>query len=636
VETPESHAADRATASDAAGAQASDRRHDRLGKLSLAALGVVYGDIGTSPLYALRVCFSGEHGVAPTHENILGVLSLTFWSLVVVVSVKYLVFVMRADNRGEGGILALMALLRPGRQGKRGERWLIVTLGLFGAALLYGDGMITPAMSVLSAVEGLHVATPIFEPYVIPIALVILVGLFLVQHRGTARVGAIFGPVTLIWFAVIGLLGAAGIVARPQVLVAVNPAHGVLFFAHNGGRGLLVLGAVFLVVTGAEALYADMGHFGPRPIRLGWFAVVLPALLLNYFGQGALLLLRPDAAQNPFYRLAPSWALYPLVLLATTATVIASQAVISGCFSLTQQAIQLGFTPRMEVEHTSAEEIGQIYLPAINWAIMVATVGLVLGFRSSGALAAAYGIAVTTTMIITTLLFYLVMRELWAWRPALAVPLAAGFLAIDVSYFAANLIKIAHGGWFPLLVAVVVFATILAERLRLGEIPLETLLKDTAVNPPHRVPGTAVFMTARAYGVPPALLHNLKHNKVLHERVVLLTVLTVDVPRVYSDERIDVEKLAAGFYRLIVRYGFMEDPNVPAALAQARSKGLKIDPMTTTVFLGRETLLATTRPGMAIWREKLFAMMARNAARATAYYRIPASQVIEIGTQVEL
>jgi KUP system potassium uptake protein len=613
--------------------------------LSLAALGVVYGDIGTSPLYALRECFSGEHGVEPTPANVLGVLSLTVWSLLAVVSIKYLAFVMRADNSGEGGILALMALVRPGREGSRGERWFVVVLGLFGAALLYGDGMITPAISVLSAVEGLRVATPFFEPYVVPATLAILVALFVVQRRGTAQIGAIFGPLTLTWFAVIGLLGVGGILAGPRVLTAVNPLHGMLFFARNGVRGFLVLGAVFLVVTGAEALYADMGHFGRTPIRLGWFGVVLPALLLNYLGQGALLLARPETAENPFYRLAPSWALYPLVLLATIATVIASQAVISGCFSLTRQAVQLGFSPRIKVEHTSPKEIGQIYLPAVNWVLMVATMGLVLGFRSSSALAAAYGIAVTTTMIITTLLFYVVTRAVWSWSRFLAIPVAAAFLILDVSYFAANLIKIEHGGWFPLLVAGGVFTLmstwkrgrqLLAERLRVGELPIDTLLQDIAANPPLRVPGTAVFMTARAYGVPPALLHNLKHNHVLHQRVVLLTALTIEVPRVPWEERIDVEKLDGGFYRVLVRYGFMQDPNIPAALVGARSKGLDIDPMTTTFFIGRETLLATTRPGMALWRERLFAIMARNAARPTAFYRIPATQVIEIGTQVEL
>jgi KUP system potassium uptake protein len=619
--------------------------NSRLLKLSLAALGVVYGDIGTSPLYALRECFSGEHAVETTPANILGVLSLTFWSLIVVVSVKYLIFVMRADNQGEGGILALTALVQPARGDEHRDRGRLVLLGLFGAALLYGDGMITPAISVLSAVEGLRVATPLFDPYVSPLTVFILVALFLVQQRGTAQVGAIFGPVTLTWFLIIAALGARGITMQPHVLVAVNPRYGVAFFTDNGMAGLLVLGAVFLSVTGGEALYADMGHFGKRPIRAGWFAVVLPALLLNYFGQGALVLLHPVTAHNPFYGLAPGWAIYPLVVLATAATIIASQAVISGCFSLTRQAIQLGFSPRMEIQHTSAEEVGQIYVPTVNWILMAATIGLVLGFKSSSSLAAAYGIAVTTTMMITTLLFYVVTRRLWHWGRWVALPLATAFLVVDVSYFAGNVIKVEHGGWFSLVVAGAVFALmstwkrgrqILAERLRIGELPVQSLLEDIAANPPLRVPGTAVFMTGRAYGVPAALLHNLKHNKVVHQRVILLTVLTVDAPRVRPEDRIDVTPLDMGFYRVIVRFGFMEDPDIPAALSVAGRDRLELDWVTTTFFLSRETLLITERPGMAPWRERLFAFMARNAARAMAYYRIPPDQVIEIGAQVEL
>jgi KUP system potassium uptake protein len=612
---------------------------------SLTALGVVYGDIGTSPLYALRECFGAEHGVAPTPDNVLGVLSLTFWALAIVISVKYLSVVMRADNRGEGGVLALMALVRRRRNPEEHERRLLVMLGLFGAALLYGDGMITPAISVLSAVEGLKVATPFFEPYVIAITIVILLALFLVQHRGTAHVGRIFGPITLFWFVVIGILGLGGIARAPRVLWAVNPAYALTTLARGGWPAFLVLGAVFLVVTGGEALYADMGHFGKRPIRATWFAVVLPALLLSYFGQGALLLRSPAAAVNPFYHLAPAWALYPLVLLATVATVIASQAVISGCFSLTRQAIQLGFSPRMQIQHTSPREIGQIYVGWINWMLMTATVGLVLGFQSASKLAAAYGLAVTATMIITTLLLYVVTRELWQWPRWRALAVGAVFLTVDASFFTANLIKVEHGGWFPLVVAVSVFTLmstwkrgrqILAERLRIGELPVRGFLEDVVAHPPLRVPGTAVFMSGRAYGVPPALLHNLKHNRVLHERVVLLTVLTVEQPRVPLAERLDAEALEAGFWRLVIRYGFMEGPDIPAALVHAKEKGLDIDPMTTTFFLGRETLLATERPGMALWRERLFAFMARNAQRATAYFRIPPNRVIEIGAQIEL
>jgi KUP system potassium uptake protein len=611
----------------------------------LTALGVVYGDIGTSPLYALHECFAGEHGVEPTADNVLGVLSLTFWALALVISIKYLTIVMRADNRGEGGILALMALVRRRRSAEETERWLLVVLGLFGAALLYGDGMITPAISVLSAVQGLRVATPFFEPYVEAITIAILVVLFLVQHRGTARVGSVFGPVMLVWFLVIGALGIRGIAHAPHVLWAINPLYGMRILRHGGWPAFLVLGTVFLVVTGGEALYADMGHFGKRPIRLAWFVVVLPALLLNYFGQGALQLSDPTPGAHSFYQLAPAWGLYPLVALATAATVVASQAVISGCFSLTRQAVQLGFCPRMQIQHTSPHEIGQIYVAWINWALTVATIGLVIGFRSASNLAAAYGVAVSTTMVITTMLLYVVSREIWHWPRWMALSLAAVFLTVDLSFFAANLAKVEHGGWFPLVVAAGVFTLmstwkrgrqILAERLRIGELPVRAFLEDIAANPPMRVPGTAIFMSGRAYGVPPALLHNLKHNRMLHERVVLLTVLTVEQPRVPRRERIDAAVLDAGFWRVVVRFGFLEDPDIPSALVLAKRAGLDTDPMTTTFFLGRETLVATERPGMALWREKLFAFMARNAQRATAYYHIPSNQVIEIGAEVEL
>ncbi|MFQ5666181.1 MAG: potassium transporter Kup [Candidatus Binatia bacterium] len=613
--------------------------------LSLGALGVVYGDIGTSPLYAIRECFFGEYAVAPTPTNVLGVLSLIFWALVIVISVKYLAFIMRADNRGEGGILALMALVRSGRGRERGGRAVLVGLGLFGAALLYGDGMITPAISVLSAVEGLEVATPFFEPYVIPITIAILVSLFLLQHQGSARVGAIFGPVTLVWFLVLAVLGFQGIVQEPHVLVAIDPSHGLAFFLRNRTRGFFVLGAVFLVATGGEALYADMGHFGKRPIRLAWFALVLPALLLNYFGQGALLLKNPATAHNPFYRLSPDWALYPMVVLATAATIIASQAIISGCFSLTRQAVQLGYSPRLEIGYTSSEEIGQIYIPPINWILMLSTIGLVLGFKSSSRLAAAYGVAVATTMVITTLLFYVVACELWRWSRWVAGPLALAFLAVDLGFFGANIIKVEHGGWFPLLVAAVVFALmstwnrgrqILAERRRTGALPMERFLDDLAVNPPARVRGTAVFMTGDPEGVPPALLHNLKHNKILHERVALLTVVTEEVPHVPRGQRVQIESLGNGFHRIIAHYGFMEDPNIWHILARAKENGLEFKVMETTFFLGRETLIPTKKPGMAIWRERLFAFMSRNAQRATTFFRIPPNRVVEIGEQIEL
>ncbi|MBI4544615.1 MAG: potassium transporter Kup [Gemmatimonadetes bacterium] len=613
--------------------------------LSLAALGVVYGDIGTSPLYAIRECFFGPYGVAPSRANVLGVLSLILWALVVVISVKYLVFIMRADNRGEGGILALLALSQPARRATPHGRLFLVALGLFGAALLYGDGMITPAISVLSAIEGLEIATPVLAPFVIPITVGILVGLFLFQRRGTAGVGAVFGPVTLVWFLTLALLGTRAIAARPEVLAALNPLHGAAFFGRNGLQGFLVLGAVFLVVTGGEALYADMGHFGRRPIRLAWFALVLPALLLNYFGQGALLLRDPEAAHNPFYRLAPGWALYPMVLLATAATVIASQAVISGSFSLTRQAVQLGYSPRVQIQHTSPGEIGQIYIPPVNWALMLATIALVLGFGSSSRLAAAYGVAVTTTMVITTVLFYVVARDLWRWSRLAAGGLAAVLISIDAAFFGANIIKVEHGGWFPLLVAAGVYTLmttwkrgreILRERLRKATMPLSKFLQQIAARPLERVPGAAVFMTGSLDVTPPALLQNVRHNKVLHEKLVLLTVVTEEIPHVPREERVEIQELQDGIYRVILHYGFMQDPDIPRVLDLCRERGLDLDLEQTTFFLGRETLLATEKPGMALWRERLFAFMARNALRATAFFHIPSERVIEVGWEVEL
>jgi KUP system potassium uptake protein len=616
-----------------------------LASLSLTALGVVYGDIGTSPLYALRECFHGEHAIQPTPENVVGVLSLIFWSLIIVICIKYLVFILRADNRGEGGILALTALVSPVRASAKGGRWLLIMLGLFGAALLYGDGMITPAISVLSAIEGLNVATPLFEPYVIPITIVILIGLFVMQSRGTARVGVIFGPITMVWFLVLAVLGVVHIMDAPSVLAALNPKIGADFFIRNGWRGFLVLGSVFLVVTGGEALYADMGHFGTRPIRITWFTLVLPALLLNYFGQGALLIVNPAAAENPFYRMAPAWALYPMVVLAAAATVIASQAVISGAFSLTMQAMQLGYSPRLDIEHTSAQEKGQIYLPSINWGLMIACIGLVLGFRSSTNLAAAYGIAVTTTMVITTLLFYVLLRKRWKWSLPVAALLCLMFLVIDLSFFGANVLKVAHGGWFPLLVAAIIFTLmstwktgrrILQERLQKGVLPLSILLDDIRRRPPTRVSGTAVFMYGNPEGTPPALLHNLKHNKVLHERNVVLTVQTEEVPHVSREERIDVEELKEGFYRIVLHYGFMEEPNLIEVLKGLKVGGQEFKPLDTTFFLGRETLLATAKPGMAMWREKLFVSMSRNARSATSYFGLPPNRVVELGTQIEL
>ncbi len=611
--------------------------------LSMGALGVVFGDIGTSPLYALRVGFDKEFGLPATAGNVLGVLSLIFWALTLTISIKYLVFILRADNRGEGGILALMALARPG--GVPRQKFGLVAFGLFGAALLYGDGIITPAISVMSAVEGLEVATPFFKPFVVLITMVLLVALFMIQRRGTAGIGALFGPVMAVWFLTIGLLGIHGILQAPRVLAGLNPLHAVRFFAENRLTAFLALGAVFLVETGGEALYADMGHFGRRPIRLAWFALVLPCLLLNYFGQGAQLLLNPAAEENPFFWLAPTWAVYPLVALATAATIIASQAVISGSFSLTRQAIQLGFSPRMLIKHTSEEEIGQIYVPVVNWALMAATLALVVIFRNSDNLASAYGVAVTTTMVITTLLFYAVARERWGWPAWAAGPLCGVFLVVDLAFFGANIIKVEHGGWLPLLIALGIFTLmstwkrgrqVLGRRLREEALPADLFLQDIARKPPLRVPGTAVFMTGSAEGMPTALLHNLKHNHVLHERVVLLTLLTEEVPHVQTSQRLQMTELGSNIFRLTGHHGFMETPDVPKLLEQAKDLGLEFDPMTTTYFLGRETLIPSARPGMARWREWLFAFLSRNAQRATTYFNIPVNRVVELGQEVEI
>ena len=612
--------------------------------LAFAALGVVYGDIGTSPLYTMREAFRPEGGIHPTPENVLGILSLIFWALILVISVKYLGFVMQADNRGEGGMIALTALVVP-RDPRPGRAGILVLLGLFGASLLYGDSMITPAISVLSAVEGLEVAAPVLGPFVVPITIAILVGLFLVQRHGTGGIGRVFGPVTLLWFVVLGGLGLAEIVRYPRVLAALNPLHGVWFFAHNGGAGFFVLGSVFLAVTGGEALYADMGHFGKRPIRITWFALVLPALVLNYMGQGALMLSDPRAVEHPFFLLAPAWATYPLVGLATAATVIASQAVISGAFSLTRQAMQLGYLPRVHIEHTSSREIGQIYIPGVNWLLMLACIGLVAGFRESSSLANAYGVAVTTDMVFTTLLFAAVARARWQWAWWRVGALAAAFLVIDLAFWGANLEKIPHGGWFPLLVAAIIFAVmttwktgrrILATQMHATSVPIDLFLRDVEAGAVVRVPGTAVFMYGNPEGTPPALLHNLSHNKVLHERVVLLTVDTREIPVVGDDERVEVSELGGGFYRIVVRYGFTQEPDIPEALAGVRVPGLDLRPMSTSYFLGRETLIPSPRPGMAMWREHLFAVMSRNARTATSFYRLPPNRVVELGAQIEL
>ncbi len=619
----------------------------QLTALTLGALGVVYGDIGTSPLYALRECFTGSHAIAATRDNILGVLSLIFWALILIVSVKYLAYVLRATNKGEGGILALMALAFPDRSDAGGgkRRAALLATGVFGAALLYGDGMITPAISVLSAVEGLHVATPMFDHYVIPLTVIIILGLFAVQYHGTGKVGIVFGPVMVVWFVVLAALGINSIVRAPEVFAAVNPWLGAQFLIANGWTGFVVLGAVFLVVTGGEALYADVGHFGPKPIRIAWFLFVLPALFLNYLGQGALLLHDPKAVENPFYLLAPKWATLPLVVLATGATVIASQALISGAFSLTMQAVQLGYLPRMEIRHTSRAARGQIYLPHLNWFLMFACIGLVLGFKSSSNLAAAYGIAVTLTMLITTALFYVAARRIWKWPVWMAALPCSLFVVVELAFFGANFLKVLHGGWFPLVIGVLLFSAmttwktgrrLVREKLQTASLPLDMFLTDIATSSPRRVKGTAVFMAGNPNGTPIALLHNLKHNKVLHERNLLLTIVTDDVPQVDAVQRIEVSELTCGFQRIVGHYGFMEEPNVPQLLANVQVDGQPINLNNTTFFLSRETIIPTNGPGMAKWRENFFALMSRNAQSATQFFDLPANRVVELGMQVEI
>jgi KUP system potassium uptake protein len=606
---------------------------------------VVYGDIGTSVLYAMRESFHAMHGIAVDHANVLGVLSLIFWALVLVISVKYAVFVLRADNRGEGGILALTSLVTPVGAMRRNSRWVLVMLGLFGTALLYGDGMITPVISVLGAVEGLEVATPLFRPYIVPITIAVLVGLFSVQRNGTGTVGKIFGPVTLLWFVTIAALGVMQIVRAPQVLAAVNPLLALDFFVRNGKSGFLVLGSVFLVVTGGEALYADMGHFGRRPIRTAWYTVVLPALMLNYFGQGALLIRDPSAVANPFFRMVPPWALYPVVVIATLAAVIASQALITGAFSLTMQAVQLGYMPRVEIAHTSSRERGQIYIPGVNWVLMVSCIGLVLGFQNSSNVAAAYGVAVTTTMVITTLLLGVVERERWKWPLLATLAFSALFLTIDLAFWAANIVKIPHGGWFPLVIGAIVFTLmstwkkgrqVLAENLQERTLPIELFLDDVRRSPPHRVPGTAVFMYGNRQGTPPALLHSIKHYQVLHQTVVFLSVETQEVPHTEPEERVEVSALGEGVFRIVMSYGFMEEPNVPEALATVRFPGLELKPGRTSYFLGRETLIPTKNTGIAYWREQLFSVMSRNARTATSFFGLPPNRVVELGAQIQL
>ncbi len=620
----------------------------RLPVLLLGALGIVYGDIGTSPLYTLRECFSGSAGLPMTTASVLGVLSLILWALILVVTVKYVVFIMRADNRGEGGILALMALaLRAGPKGagSQPQRRIVLALGMTGAALFYGDGMITPAISVLSAVEGLKVAEPGFAPLVVPVSVAILIALFMVQSKGTERVGRLFGPVMLLWFVVLAVLGVGQILHNPGVLRAAAPSYALALAVEAPWLTFVVLGAVVLAVTGGEALYADMGHLGRRPIRMAWAAIVLPALVLNYFGQGALLLRDPESLVNPFYHLAPSWGTVPLLILATAATIIASQAVISGAFSLSRQAVQLGLIPRLEIRHTSTLEIGQIYVPRINWLLLAAVLALVVGFQSSSNLAAAYGIAVTGTMVTTTLLAAVVVRRLWNWPLAAMVAVIVPFLTIDLLFFAANTLKIAEGGWFPLVVGAGVFVTmttwrqgraILYERLYADALPVDMFLERLRPESPMRVAGSAIFLTGNPAVVPHALLHNMKHNKVLHERVLLLHVALAEVPFVLPERRVEVEKLGKGFFRVILRFGFMERPDVPQGLGRCRAYGLHVDLMESSFFLGRETLIPSPHAGLPRWQEPLFISLSKSMQPATGFFNIPPGRVVELGTQIEI
>ncbi|MFZ2269754.1 MAG: potassium transporter Kup [Azonexus sp.] len=625
--------------------QAGDVSGKRLAVLALAALGVVYGDIGTSPLYAVKEVFAGNHPIPVTEANIFGSLSLFFWALIIIVSIKYVIFIMRADNRGEGGIMAMIALALHDAQGKPAQMKLIMIVGILGAAMFYGDGMVTPAMSVLSAVEGLEVATPAFKPFVIPITMCVLFGLFFVQRSGTAVVGAFFGPIMVLWFSTLALLGLYNIVEHPAILAALNPLYGLEFLLDNKALALVAMGNVVLAVTGAEALYADMGHFGRKPIQRAWFAFVLPALVLNYFGQGALILVDPEAAKNPFFHLAPDWALYPLVGLATVATVIASQAVISGAFSVTRQAMQLGFMPRMEVQHTSEREAGQIYLPAVNWGLMIAVMILVIGFKSSNNLAAAYGIAVTGDMVITSILATVVVARSWKWGWGRAIALFSCFLAVELVFLAANILKIPDGGWFPLVAGMGVFVLmttwkrgrqLLSDRLKGERLELSMFIDSLSTSMPTRVYGTSVFLNADPKGVPHALLHNLMHNKVLHERVVLVSVMFYDVPFVPDIDRVEVKQLKENFWSVIVQYGFKDEPDIPAAMLLCAEAGLEFSALETSYFIGRETLIPRLNSDMAFWREKLFVAMFRNAGSATAFFKIPSNRVVELGTQVVL
>jgi KUP system potassium uptake protein len=618
----------------------------RLALLTITALGVVYGDIGTSPLYALRECFKPEYGIHPTTANVLGVLSLIVWSLLIVVSIKYIVFILRADNRGEGGILSLLALLlqQRRRDDDKNKRFILIGLGLFGASLLLGEGVITPAISVLSAVEGLEVGSPALVRLVVPITVIILFALFMAQRCGTARVGSAFGPIMVVWFLTISVLGIRAIAQVPGVMWAINPWHGIQFFRAHGAAGFLTLGAVVLCITGCEALYADMGHFGKRPIRIAWFAGALPALMLNYFGQGALLLREPAAASNPFYLLAPSAFQWPLLIIATAAAIVASQALISGAFSLTQQSIQLGYSPRMQIIHTSDRVAGQIYIPEVNKLLMIGCLILVVWFRGASALSAAYGIAVTGTMAITSILFAVVARGRWGWSKPRVLMLTGAFLLVDLSFLLANVVKLRHGGWVPLVLAISVYTlmstwkrgrTQLNDIQAEGAMPLATFLASISRRPPVRVKGTAVFMTSSPDGVPVVLLHHLKHNKCLHDVVVLLSVQTRGVPEVEKSRRVTIEELGQGFHKIVALYGFMETPNVPDILKIAHKQGIPFPKMDTSYYLGRERLVIARKAKMWRWRKKLFAVMSRNARSATEFFQIPPNRVVELGAQIE-
>ncbi|MFL6636500.1 MAG: potassium transporter Kup [Massilia sp.] len=622
-----------------------DTQNKNIAGLALAAVGIVYGDIGTSPLYSLKTVFDPTHGLPLTPANLVGVVSLIFWGLSVIVSFKYVTLVLRADNRGEGGIMALLALALGAVGDRKRLHVALLLIGVFGASLFYGDSVITPAISVLSAIEGLEVAAPGMQAWVVPLTIVVLIGLYAAQRHGTAGIGRWFGPIMLVWFAALAAMGVVNIVRNPGILVALNPWHALRFFIDNRGLGFLALGAIVLAFTGAEALYADMGHFGRKPIRLAWFAVAFPALALNYLGQGGLLLARPDAIANPFYQQLGAWSVYPLVVLSTIATVIASQATISGTFSMTKEAIALGFLPRMRTVHTSEREIGQVYLPVINWLQLIAVLLAVIGFGSSDALASAYGIAVTATMLATTILTFFVIRYRWRMNLLLCLGATGFFFAIDAAFFSANVLKLLHGGWFPLTLGVLLFTLMLTWRrgreqvfanLQKHAIPLDAFLESLFIAPPTRVAGTAIFLRGESDGVPHAMLHNLLHNKVLHERVVFLTVHIADEPYVDAASRIRITGLGHGCHQVDIRFGFKDEPDIPGVLGQCAAHGLAFDMMRTSFFIARQTVISTPGGGMAPWREHLYVAMQRNARDAADYYRIPTNRVIELGTQVEI